>query len=72
MKIHATILIDKASHKRMIIGDKGSKLKDISTRARHDIEKLLDKKVFLRCWCKVKSGWADSENMLKQLGFDEW
>lgn len=72
VKIHATILIDKASHKRMIIGDKGSKLKDISTRARHDIEKLLDKKVFLRCWCKVKSGWADSENMLKQLGFDEW
>ena len=72
VKIHATILIDKESHKRMIIGDKGSKLKDISTRARQDIEKLLDKKVFLRCWCKVKSGWADSESMLKQLGFDEW
>lgn len=72
VKIHATILVDKASHKRMIIGEKGLKLKDISTRARADLEKLLDSKVFLRCWCKVKSGWSDNENMLKQLGFDEW
>lgn len=72
VKIHATILVDKISHKRIIIGEKGSKLKDIATRARVDIENLLGAKVFLRCWCKVKSGWTDNENMLKQLGFDEW
>lgn len=72
IKIHATILVDRESHKQIIIGEKGLKLKDISTRARIDIEKLLGKKVFLRCWCKVKTGWSDSEKLLKQLGYDEW
>jgi GTPase len=70
VKIHALILVDKESHKRMIIGDKGSKLKEISTRARIDMQHLVDKKVFLRCWCKVKSGWSDNEKMLKELGYD--
>lgn len=68
--IHVLILVDKDNHKRMIIGDKGKKLKDIATAARLDMEKLLDKKVFLQCWCKVKSGWADDERLLKQLGYD--
>lgn len=71
VKILALIVIDKDNHKRMIIGDKGSKLKDISTRARSDIERLLGKKVFLRCFCKIKSGWSDNENALRELGFDE-
>ncbi|KTD23707.1 GTPase Era [Legionella israelensis] len=70
IRIHALILVDKANHKRMIIGDKGQKLKDIATSARLDMEKLLDKKVFLQCWCKVKSGWTEDKGMLKQLGFD--
>lgn len=68
--IHALILVDKPNHKRIIIGDKGQKLKDIATSARLDMEKLLGKKVFLQCWCKVKSGWSDDERMLKQLGYD--
>ena len=54
----------------MIIGDKGQKLKEMATGARLDMEKMLGKKVFLQCWCKVKSGWADDERMLKQLGYD--
>ena len=70
MRIHALILVDKDNHKRMIIGDKGQKLKEMATSARMDMEKLLGKKVFLQCWCKVKSGWSDDERILKQLGYD--
>ena len=70
IRIHALILVEKASHKRMLIGEKGQKLKEMATTARLDMEKLLDKKVFLQCWCKVKTGWADDERMLKQLGYD--
>lgn len=70
VRIHALILVDKDNHKRMIIGDKGQKLKEIATTARIDMEKLLGKKVFLQCWCKVKSGWSDDERILKQLGYD--
>lgn len=71
IKIQAVISVDRENHKQMIIGEKGLKLKDISTRARMDMEKLLNKKVFLRCWCKVQSGWSDSEKLLKQLGYDD-
>jgi GTP-binding protein Era len=70
IRIHALILVEKDSHKRMIIGDKGSKLKEMASSARVDMEKLLGKKVFLQCFCKVKSGWSDDERMLKQLGYD--
>lgn len=67
--LHALILVEKESHKRMIIGDKGRKLREIATSARMDMEKLLDRKVFLECWCKVKSNWSDDERALKQLGY---
>lgn len=70
IRIHALIWVEKANHKPMIIGDKGQKLKEMATEARIDMEKLLGKKVFLQCWCKVKSGWADNERLLKQLGYD--
>lgn len=70
IRIHVLILVDKENHKRMIIGDKGSKLKEIASTARVEMEKLLGKKVFLQCWCKVKSGWSDDERLLKQLGYD--
>ena len=70
IRIHALILVDKDNHKRMIIGDKGSKLKEMASSARVEMEKLLGKKVFLLCWCKVKSGWSDNERLLKQLGYD--
>lgn len=70
VRIHALILVDKENHKRIVIGDNGQKLKEMATDARRDMEQLLGKKVFLKCWCKVKSGWADDERMLKQLGYD--
>ena len=70
VRIHARILVDKENHKRMIIGDKGQKMKSMATSARMDMEELLGKKVFLQCWCKVKSGWSDDERALKQLGYD--
>lgn len=69
VKIHALILVDKESHKRMIIGEKGEKLKNMASLARLDMEKLIEKKVYLKCWCKVKAGWSDDEQMLKQLGY---
>ena len=70
IRIHILILADKENHKRMIIGDKGRKLKEIASAARVEMETLLGKKVFLQCWCKVKSGWSDDERLLKQLGYD--
>lgn len=69
-RISALIWVDKESHKRMIIGDKGEKLKDIATAARLDMEKLVEKKVFLQCWCKVKSGWSDNERILQAMGYE--
>ena len=68
--IHALILVDKANHKRMVIGEKGTKLKTMASSARMDMERLLGKKVFLQCWCKVNTGWSDDERLLKQLGYD--
>ena len=70
LKVAALILVDKTGHKRMIIGEKGAKLKEIGSSARGDIEKLVDKKVFLELWVKVKKGWSDDERVLKELGYD--
>lgn len=70
VRIHALILVERDSHKRMIIGEKGEKMKAMATRSRLDMEHMLGKKVFLQCWCKVKSGWSDDERVLKQLGYD--
>lgn len=68
--MHALIMVDKANHKRMVIGENGQKLKEMATQARLDMERLLEKKVYLRAWCKVKTGWADDERMLRQLGYE--
>ncbi|MDO5686537.1 MAG: GTPase Era [Neisseria sp.] len=68
IRIHAAILVDKDGQKGIIIGKGGERLKKISTEARLDMEKLLDSKVFLRVWVKVKSGWADDVRFLKELG----
>lgn len=67
--IHALIWVEKESHKRMIIGDKGQKLKEMATQARLDMEKLVGQKVFLQCYCKVKSGWSNNERLLSQWGY---
>ena len=69
-RIAATILVDRESHKAMVIGEKGAKLKKISTEARLDMEKLFDGKVFLETWVKVKGGWADDRVILREQGID--
>ena len=66
----ATILVDRDSHKAMIIGAKGERLKKISTDARIDMEKLFDGKVFLETWVKVKRGWADDRAELRAQGLE--
>lgn len=68
--ISAAILIDRQSQKHIIIGDKGSRLKQIGRDARLDMEEMFECKVMLNTWVKVKSGWADSERALKSLGYD--
>ena len=68
-QINALILVERETQKRMIIGKKGEKLKTIGREARKDIEYLLDNKVFLELWVKVKSGWADDERALHSLGY---
>lgn len=69
-KIYATILVEKANQKAIIIGKNGEKLKQIGTQARKDMELLFGVKVYLEIWVKVKSGWADSENVLRSLGYE--
>ncbi|MCC5879231.1 MAG: GTPase Era [Idiomarina sp.] len=69
--IHALILVERESQKRMVIGQGGSKLKEVGQQARRDIEKLVGGKVHLILWVKVKSGWADDERALRSLGYGE-
>ncbi|MBA0901087.1 MAG: GTPase Era [Candidatus Nitrotoga sp.] len=69
-RIHSAILVDKDSHKAMLIGKNGEKLKEIATQARLAMERLFDGKVHLEVWIKVRSGWADNAYVLKSLGYD--
>ncbi|MBV8464503.1 MAG: GTPase Era [Burkholderiales bacterium] len=69
-RIYAAILVDRDAQKAIIIGKDGERLKEISTQARTDMEKMFDGKVFLEVWVKVKSGWADDTRMLRQFGYE--
>ncbi len=66
--VEATIVCEKDSHKGIIIGKKGAMLKQIGSRARPDIEKLVDSKVNLKLWVKVRKDWRDNESKLKDFG----
>ncbi|HYS75814.1 MAG TPA: GTPase Era [Burkholderiales bacterium] len=68
-RIHASIVVGKEGHKAIIIGSGGSKLKQIATAARHDMETLFGGKVFLQVWVKVRSGWTDDEAALRRMGY---
>lgn len=70
--INALILVERDGQKKMVIGAKGKKLKTIGTEARRDLERLLESKVFLELWVKVKSGWADDERALRSLGYSDF
>ena len=71
LHISAVIFVERTGQKRILIGDKGSRLRSIGMDARRDMEGLFDSKVMLRLWVKVKSGWSDDERALRSLGYDD-
>lgn len=70
-KIYATIWVERDSQKNIVIGKQGEMLKKVGTDARTDIEKLIEKKVYLQLWVKVKKGWSNNERALQSLGFND-
>ena len=70
VKIAATIVVERDGHKAMVIGDKGERIKRIGTETRVELEKLMDAKVFIELWVKVRSGWADDEARVRSFGYD--
>ena len=68
-RIHASIIVDKESQKGIVVGAKGSRLKEIATKARLDMEKLFGGKVHLEVWVKVETGWTENQRLLKQFGY---
>ncbi len=70
LKIAATIVVERDGHKAMVIGDKGERIKRIGTETRVELEKLMDAKVFIELWVKVRSGWADDEARVRSFGYE--
>lgn len=71
LHIGALILVEREGQKRIIIGDKGARIKSIGQAARLDMEVMFDSKVMLKLWVKVKSGWSDDDRALQSLGYQE-
>jgi GTP-binding protein Era len=69
-RIAATIVVEREAHKGMVIGEGGERLKRIGSEARQELERLLDAKVFLELWVKVRSGWASNEEHLRSYGYE--
>ncbi len=72
LNISALILVERDGQKKILIGDKGARIKLIGTEARIDMEKLFELKVMLKLWVKVKSGWSDDERALRSLGYNDY
>ncbi|GAA4328502.1 GTPase Era [Variovorax defluvii] len=70
LRIAATIVVERDSHKAMVIGDKGERIKRIGTETRQELEKLTRAKVFIELWVKVRSGWADDEARVRSFGYE--
>ncbi len=68
-KIEATIVVERDSQKRIVIGSGGALIKAIGTDARHELEAFLGRKVFLKLWVKVVEGWKSNESALRDLGY---
>jgi len=71
LDIQALVLVERDGQKGILIGKGGSKLRLIGIEARKDMEALLERKIMLRLWVKVKSGWSDDERTLKSLGYED-
>lgn len=72
LNISALILVERDGQKKILIGDKGARIKLIGTEARIDMEKLFEMKIMLKLWVKVKSGWSDDERALRSLGYNDF
>lgn len=70
LRISAVIWVERAGQKSIVIGKSGAVLKDVGQKARMDMERLFEQKVFLQLWVKVKEGWSDDERALHSLGYD--
>jgi len=68
LRVEATILVEKESQKKIVIGRGGAMLKTVGTEAREELERMLSCKIFLQLWVKVRGGWRDEESVLRQLG----
>lgn len=71
LHIHGLILVERPGQKKIVIGDKGARIKKVGHDARLDMEQLFDARVMLNLWVKVKGGWADDDRALKSLGYLE-
>jgi len=69
VRIHALIWVERDSQKGIVIGEKGATLREVGRQARQDLERLLDRKVYLETWVKVREGWSDDERALRSLGY---
>lgn len=69
MDIEATIICERDSHKGIVIGKQGAMLKKIGSAARYELEEMLEMKVNLQLWVKVKKEWRDSDFLLKNFGY---
>jgi GTP-binding protein Era len=70
VRIAATIVVERDGHKSMVIGEGGERLKRIGSEARQELENLMQAKVFLEIWVKVRSGWADDEARVRSFGYE--
>ena len=70
VEIHADIYVERNGQKRIVIGSDGERIKLLGQAARKDIETLVDKRVMLNLWVKVKKGWSNNAGLLKRLGYD--
>ncbi|MGV6851721.1 MAG: GTPase Era [bacterium] len=71
LRMSAVIWVDRASHKKIVIGKKGQMLKDVGQSSRKQLEVLLDQKVFMQLWVKVREGWADDARALQKFGYTD-
>lgn len=71
LHISALIFVERKGQKKILIGEKGSRLRSIGAEARRDMERLFDSRVMLHLWVKVKSGWSDDERALRSLGYSD-
>lgn len=69
LHLHGLILVERSGQKKIVIGDKGARIKKVGQEARIDMENLFETKVMLNLWVKVKGGWADDDRALKSLGY---